>query len=440
MFGSLRPPKDRFSAQQKQLYQGHFCALCHSLDDFGGKLASLLTNYDTTFWLLVLAALEKAETVERKACTAIPFRRVPVLQLRPDTRKLVAALTLALAGAKVEDDRHDGDRPWVAWAFLPLKSSWKKAAPWLDQLQFPREAIEGLGAWQRAVEREARSLPELARPTQTMLASLFGFLADYTHQPDTRPALEELGRALGLWIYLYDAWSDQGKDLRSGAFNALHQFPISDQELGSQLLHALQHARRALNHLPLEDRRPLLEEQLNRLRTLTLRELKPDQANFSGRACWIGAGLAALTLQPQAAVACDGCDCGGCDGCGCDGCSGCDACNLCDCNACDLSACDACTACNSCECGVCEGLECCEICDVCDPACCDSCKCTSGWDCCCFVDSPGQAAAVRNEKKKGPANPEDPLPGITRPKRKYPWSKKRILAKPPPVEPPESQP
>lgn len=438
MFGSLRPPKDRFDGVQKELYQSHFCGLCHSLDAFGGKLASLLTNYDTTFFLITLAALEKSEVIERKTCTAVFFRKVPVLQMPLRTRELVSALTLALAGAKVEDDLHDGDRPWVRWAFLPLQKSWRKAGPILDEAGFPRDAIEGLGAWQRAVEQTADSLPALALPTQTMLAALFGFLADYTVQPELRPHLEELGRALGLWIYLYDAWSDQGKDRQSGAFNALLKYPMADEELGVQLLHALQHARRALNHLPLEERRPLLEEQLNRLRSLTLREFRPDEARFSGRACWIGAGLAAASLQPQAAVACDNCDCGGCDGCDCGGCDGCGAC---DCNACDLSACDGCSACGSCECGVCEGLECCEFCDCCDPDCCDACKCSSNWDCCCFVDAPGQARAVKQEKKANKQQIKDgEIPGVVnRPKRKYPWSKKRKLQEDPlPQKKPEA--
>ena len=438
MFGTLRPPKDRFDEDQKRLYQSHFCGLCHSLDAFGGKLASLLTNYDATFFLITLAALERTEEVERKACTAVPFRRVPVLQMPPRTRKLVAALTLALAGAKVEDDLHDGDRPWVRWAFLPMRASWRKAAPILDEVAFPRDAIEGLGTWQRAVETDALCLPDLALPTQSMLAALFGFLADYTHRPELRCHLEELGRALGLWIYLYDAWNDQARDRQSGAFNALLKFPMADEELGMQLLHALQHARRALNHLPLGQRRPLLDEQLHRLRSLTIQGFRPDQARFSGRACWIGAGLAGATLQPQAAIACDSCDCGGCEGCDCGGCEGC---NLCDCNACDLTACDACSFCNSCECSVCEGLECCAACDCCDPDCCDACKCSSNWDCCCFVDSPGQAKAARQEKKANQQQLKDgEIPGVvTRPKRKYPWSKKRKIQEdpiPPPAEPP----
>ena len=152
--------------------------------------------------------------------------------------------------------------------------------------------------------------------------------------------------------------------------------------------------------------------------------------------------MTAASLSPRAAVACDdcSCDCGGCDGCDC---GGCDGCNLCDCNACDLTACDACAVCNSCECGVCEGLECCEICDCCDPDCCDACKCSSNWDCCLCVDAPGQSKAVKQQKKANQQQPlkEGEIPGVvTRPKRKYPWSKKRKLQEDPLPSKPEPPP
>jgi hypothetical protein len=416
VFGSLRLPKGGLTRDEQLLYNSHFCALCHGLDQWGGKLASLLTNYDTTFWLLILAALEEDRcapvTWETRRCTAVPFRQVGVLQLSPRTRQLAAALTFALVGAKLEDDRQDRDRPWVQWAFAPLRSSWARAGPWLDQAGFPRDAIEGLGAWQRAMEGEATCLQDLAQPTQSMLQSVFGFLADYTEQEDCRPALEELGRSLGLWIYLFDAWSDQGRDARSGAFNALARFPQPTAQLASQMLHALQHAQRALTRLPLGRRRPLLEQQVARLRQLTREQLGGGDSPFSGAACWVMGGLAAASLTPTAAVACDGCDCGGCDGCGCEGCQ-CEACSSCHCEAC--SSCD------------CEALQCCDACQ-----CCEGCQCNSSkydWVCCCHSE-PKPAPKPKEQQL-----PQEELPGTTRVKRKWPWSKKEPPQPPQPPQP-----
>lgn len=465
VFGTLRVSKSALTPEQRDLYRGHFCALCHGLDAWGGKLTSLLTNYDTTFWLLVLAALEEqaqgaTPRVLRKPCTALAWRKVPVVELSVESRKLAAALTLALAGAKVEDDAHDGDRPWVAWAFLPLRPSWRKAAPWLDQVGFPRDAVEGLGAWQRALEAEATSLRELTRPTQELLASLFGFLAQHTQQENLREPLEELGRALGIWIYLWDAWQDRQRDQRSGAFNALLRFPLDDEELAQHLLHALNHVQRALALLPLGARRPLLDQHLLRLRQLTVRDLPKPRC--SALACWVLGG-AALAATPQASVACDGCDCGGCDGCSCDGCS-CEGCSCDGCNSCGCEGCNGCEVCSGCEkvghCGSCGeggagldccscGCDCCPTCDIPEAACCECCCDSDVWDCCICIDTVDDMTYVDtgSRTQDPPGSDSDSTSAVpgTRPAARKTWKpfrrvrKKKPLKegeKPGPAEPP----
>jgi hypothetical protein len=396
VFGYLRLPRSGVSSEQFDAYQGHFCAVCHSLDGWGGKLASLLTNYDVTFWLLTLTALQPV-TLERRRCTALPFRQVPVMALSPQSRLLVAAVTLALAGAKVEDDRHDGDRPWVRWAFLPLHSSWERARRHLDAAGFPRDAVEGLGSWQRALEARADvSLEELTQPTQSLLAAVFGFLADHCARPELRDSLEELGRGLGSYIYLWDAWTDRARDGARGSFNALLRPGIDPEQVAYRLLHSLAHVQRALDKLPLGEQRPLLSAQVARLRTLVRQDL-PAPLAPTGAGCWIMGGALALSLQPQAAVACDsGCDCGGCDGCsGCD-CSGLDSCANCG------DACNCGDTCNNCSCS---GS---------DVDCCCNC-CSSGNPCdVCVVCSPSGGNNPKKVATPPPAEPEEAIPGVRR--------------------------
>jgi len=391
--------KDQLSAQERQLYQGHFCALCHSLDSWGGKLASLLTNYDTTFWLLVLAALDERQKVVPKACTALPWRKVPVVELSPPARGLAAALTLALAGAKVEDDRQDGDRPWVSWAFLPLRKSYQRALPWLDKVEFPRSVIEELGLHQRQAEQAATSLLELCRPTQQMLAEIFGFLADFTGKAELRPTLLEVGRSLGLWIYLYDAYQDRERDRRSGAFNALERFPQDPEELGSQMLHALHHLQSALQELPLGPQEVLLRGHLRHLRAKTVAAW-PKTRRGTDWICWLGGAAA---LGGPAARAAD-CDCGGCDGCDCSGCE----CPGCDCHG------GHCDGCSSCDCDGCCSNDCCQQCPTCDlPDCCDCCD-SGCWDACYCVDSGTGSPPPQQAQEE-----EEGLPGAKR--VKTPW-------------------
>lgn len=400
MFGTLRVPRGGLSDDERQSYRAHFCTLCHCLDEFEGKLAALATNYDMTFWLLVLAALEPEPppTVSRR-CTALPFRQVQVRQLRPESRKLVSALTLALLGAKVEDDRHDGDRPWVQWLFVPFRPSYQRALPGLRQLQFPVDTLETLGQRQRWLEQYGESLPQLAEPTADLLARSFAFLARHCQRPELEPALSELGRALGLWIYLYDARVDRDRDRSRGSFNALLRFPLADEQLYFQMSHTLSHLQRALQALPLGESEVVLLAHLDHLRRLTRKEfpqVRPDDSLRVPTACWLAGGTALVGLAPTAAVACD-CDCPSCE------------CPGCECGNCDFGGC-GCDGCNLPNCG-CPDCPSCNLCDTCD--CCDACDCCelcAGLDCCCCIDE--------SKRKKKPPPQAKKLRG-------WPWSMKR---------------
>ena len=404
MFGTLRARRGALNEDDRQSYRAHFCTLCHCLDEFDGKLAALATNYDMTFWLLVLSALEpEPPEVARARCTALPFRQVEVRRMRPESRALVSALTLALLGAKVEDDRVDGDRPWIQWAFLPFRPAYQRALPRLRGLEFPLEAIETLGGRQRQLESQATGLHQLARPTQDLLASAFAFLARHCQRPELRAPLSELGSALGLWIYLYDARVDRERDQARGCFNALLRFPLEEAELYFQMTHALRHLQQSLNSLPPGQLAPVLLAHLDHLRRLTRLEFPQlssrESAAFPG-ACWVAGGGVLAGLSPAAAAACD-CDCPGCDcpGCECGNCDfggcGCDGCNLPDCSP-------------DCGCPDCKLCESCDVCDVCDA--CDCCEECTALECCCCIDE--------SKRKKKPKTASKKLRG-------WPWSKKR---------------
>jgi hypothetical protein len=249
------------------------------------------------------------------------------------------------------------------------------------------------------------------------LASCFGFLAEHCGRLELRQPLEELGQALGLWIYLFDAQQDRAHDRKKGTFNALLRFPQPAEELAFQMNHALQHARSALARLPLGERRPLLEVQIARLARLTQEEFGLTSASSSWP-CWVmGGGLALATLSPSASVTCDGCDCGACDCGGCD-CGGCEGCHCQGCNACESCNCEGCNLCETCNC---EGVEACEGCCNCT----DSCYChNTTCDCCCFSER--KPKAPQKPAPQDPALKPGEIPGATRAKRKWPWSKKTV--------------
>lgn len=452
VFGSLRLPRAGIDAQARRDYQAHFCSICHSLRSAGGRYASLLTNYDLTFWLLVLSALEeaggRAPARTTGACTALPFHRVPLLELRPESRRLTSSLMLALAGAKAEDDRADGDRPWVRWAFWPLSGAWERANRQLASCNFPLRAIEHLGAHQRALESSPDvTLDQLSAPTGDMLAAVFGFLAPHTSQPQHQAALETLGEGLGTFLYLWDVWNDRERDRARGSFNALLRCRTSEPELARRLRGALRQANDALCRLPLGNTEPLLRRQLERLRAQLRLEgpdpgtcRRPRRAPTAGSerwrwGWWLGAAaLAGAVPAARASVECDSCDCdcdccSGCDSCGGEGCSseGCEGCSSCGCGGGEADACCAGSHAHGC-CGEAHGSG-----PSCSTAldCCNCCACSNEETevvcCCCDHSSTGDTpgGASRSPSLPKPEEPEEEVPGVRR--QPQPFWKRPLL-------------
>ena len=121
MFGFLKLKACRISSEDKALYGSHFCSVCHAMTRFGGRVSSLLTNYDITFWFMLQSALDSKPVLvaEKKPCTVAPFRAVSVKPIDNQVSQTLAALNLVLVGSKIEDDEQDGER-WkakgrVAW-------------------------------------------------------------------------------------------------------------------------------------------------------------------------------------------------------------------------------------------------------------------------------------------------------------------------------------
>ena len=403
MFGFLRVNRERLDESQTQMYRAHFCAGCHAMVEFGGCLSSLLTNYDLTFWLWMATALEESGgrrlPPTLRPCTAVPFRRVWVHPLQSRVGKAMAALNLALASAKFEDDRRDGERKLLGYAFRSLAKASREALSALDKLGFPTVRITELAALQSTVEADPQaSLEDLCAPTRELTGEVFAFLAPLTAQEPLTHPLRELGQRLGRLIYLLDALSDIEKDRKRGAFNALRRSfgDLLPYDAVSRLMHgALQEFERSLKGMPLGQTAAMAQGLVEHLHSLIHKHLQPWKGRKKSTA-WGGSRHLAL------AGFCDGCD--ACSACG-DGCGGCEGCSGCG---------EGCSSCGSCGegcsgCGnigsSCDGAACC--CDTADCtcttcSCCDSCN-TSGNTCCCCC-----GGGPRSKKPKYNVTPEPP--------------------------------
>ncbi|WP_207892275.1 DUF5685 family protein, partial [Streptacidiphilus pinicola] len=263
MFGIIRPCRHRLSERLLESWMAHLCGLCLALRDGHGQLARTATNYDG----LIVSVLVEAQTVSRpedrrKAgpCPLRGLRTAPVA--RGEGARLAAAVSLALASAKMRDHVDDKDgvfarRP-VAAAAGGVAERWRRqsesagtalgfdAAGLFDSLerQVEVEAAAGLGS----------SVLLVTAPTEEATALALEHTAVLAGRPGNRAPLREVGRYFGRLAHLLDAVEDLSEDQQTGAWNPLAATGTSLAEAERLCRDAVHGIRLALAEVELEDR------------------------------------------------------------------------------------------------------------------------------------------------------------------------------------------
>ena len=69
MFGYVIPDKNNMYIKDFNVFQGYYCGLCRALGKTGGPLTRLCTNYDVTFYSVLLHSIAGVDPkIERKVC------------------------------------------------------------------------------------------------------------------------------------------------------------------------------------------------------------------------------------------------------------------------------------------------------------------------------------------------------------------------------------
>ncbi|WP_225845827.1 DUF5685 family protein [Streptomyces sp. HPF1205] len=230
MFGIIRPCRHRMSEGMAASWVAHLCGLCLALRDGHGQFARVATNYDG----LVISVLVEAQSAPapdgRRTAGPCPLRGMRTAPVATgEGARLAAAVSLALASAKVRDHVEDGDgvfgrRPVAAVARGVVRRWDTAGARTGGSLGFDTAVLLDAVGRQGAVEAAARpGTPLLAvtEPTEAATAAAFGHTAVLAGRPGNKAALEEAGRLFGRLAHLLDAVEDLAADARSGAWNPL---------------------------------------------------------------------------------------------------------------------------------------------------------------------------------------------------------------------------
>lgn len=194
-------------------YQAYYCGLCQSLGRKYGTAARMALSYDMTFAALLLTALYDPPTqTSQGRCAPHPLRTRP--RAVNEFTDYAADMTVVLAYYNYLDDWQDDHKR----SRLRLA---KQLEPHLENIrrQWPRqcEAIHTkLDELNRLESANSTDLDALCNAFGALLGAVFSPREDFWS-----PALTQMGRGLGGFIYLMDAYDDLKKDARHGSFNAL---------------------------------------------------------------------------------------------------------------------------------------------------------------------------------------------------------------------------
>ena len=217
MFGYVKPKNEELKIKDYAFYRATYCGICKRMKALLGPLSTLTLTYDSTFLALVrMAYVPDSEIKSRlRRCAVHPLKKRDILEGNGAidyTVRVFAELTYR----KLEDDMQDERalkrflrsvaRPTVTRARLRAR---------LEESLSERIRVHLAEISERERE-ECKSADLCAAPFGELLAEIFAYGID---DAAAATALGEIGRHLGIFIYLADAAEDYDEDYRKGRFN-----------------------------------------------------------------------------------------------------------------------------------------------------------------------------------------------------------------------------
>lgn len=256
MFGFVVADFKELNKEQKQRYQSIYCGICHRIREQSGQACRLALSYDMAFLAMVLMSLyEPQETLSQDTCVRHPVKGCAWV----DNRYIsyAADMNVVLGYYKALDDWQDEK---------------KRSAKWFGE-RFGKHYPQIAEKYPRQCEAVARCLDTLRRLEQENCdnadkgANCFGELMGelLVYQEDLwASALQEMGRALGRFIYLADAAVDYPRDKRKGQYNPYLAMGMEENwdRWEQYLVLEMERCTRAFEKLPLVQDKKILDNIL----------------------------------------------------------------------------------------------------------------------------------------------------------------------------------
>ena len=211
MFGYVTASMGELTREQQRRYSAVYCGICRQIRQQSGSLSRLGLSYDMAFLALLLMSLyEPEEASGKNVCAMHPVTRREWLD-GPYIR-YAADMNVALAYYNCLDDWQDDGKRTAKW----MAEVYEKHLPRIEE-SWPRQCRAIRECLERLSTMEKENCPTPDEPAGAF-GELMGELM-YVHDDLWMPTLQQLGNALGRFIYLLDAQLDYDSDNRKGKYN-----------------------------------------------------------------------------------------------------------------------------------------------------------------------------------------------------------------------------
>lgn len=211
MFGYVIPDKQNMYIKDFNVFQAFYCGLCKTLGETGSQITRFCTNYDVTFYNVLLHSLAKKEVkFQRKLCVYNGKKKVVVTT--DELSKKMADIAVLLVYYNAEDDVTDGkkSRILIKWRLALRKAKAAKRLPEIDKLM--KNSFASLNALEKekcdSIDRVADTFASLMRDITRTLIKTDDTIDTFTYN-------------LGRLVYLLDAVDDVEKDQKKKRYNPL---------------------------------------------------------------------------------------------------------------------------------------------------------------------------------------------------------------------------
>lgn len=216
MLGYVTIYKGEMKVWEYEMYQGYYCGICKSIGRRYGQIPRMTLSYDAVFLALIIAGLnEDEDIVKQEHCITHHIKKNPVVYGN-SAIDYAADMMVILAYHKLLDDWKDdkdikafGGKTMLRGAYRKLKA---KYPPACESIETSLEKLSQLE------KEKSGSLDAVSEAFADIMEILF---TGYHNDDKVKRMLKEVGRNLGKWIYVIDAFDDLEKDKKGGAYNPL---------------------------------------------------------------------------------------------------------------------------------------------------------------------------------------------------------------------------